>query len=779
MDEMFGIALVLGLVGLIVGGSICGIVAVINLSRLGKRLTLLESKFMRLKIASRERAPAPTPPSSLRPVAGAPPPAPVAAKAAPPAEVAAPSEPPGPPPEAPPAAPVAKEAEMSPAAPRSVPPVSPQPKGISLELMLGGKWLLWVGMLLSLIGVGLFLKYAYDNAWIGPAGRLAIGTVAGIVALGFGERFRRKDWAVLFQTLTGGGIAIFYICIFFSFQVYHLSGQELSMILATLVTVLAVVMAVANNAVSIAILAMIGGFLSPVLLSTGQNHPYALFTYIIILDFVAIGAAYFRRWRALDLLSFVGTALIYQAWYTKFYGAPDEPSQLLPALLYTSLFYLMFLLVPSMHSLVRGLAGTVEGVVLVVANAVFSFYCYYNVLFDDYRHALGFVVLGQAALVFLLFQVWLKRVGKQEQMGESLLVIALALVTIAIPIQLKLYAVPIAWALEGVLFVYLGIRFRRALVKAGGVVALFLAAWGLLERLPLHRLPFTAVFNVPFGSWVVVIAAAAGGAYLFHRLDTEDYAKALATVVFLLAFVMACIVVTFEVSSFWSILRPAKDYRIHMWSSLAVLWAVIAAGTAGVLDRNKFHRWNELALACYGVSVLVFFGGLVQGRHFELGSKVLIFNAFFPARLAVIVALWWGGMLIRRSRPPHAGNVLTVIGHGLLTILLAVEMIRWADNTNLISSRMAVGVISALWALQAFVLVWLGLFRRNQARRVLGFALFGLTVAKVCFYDLSTLERVYQIVSFLGSGLLLVGAGYFYQRYSPMLLEHIDKEEQA
>ena len=235
-------------------------------------------------------------------------------------------------------------------------PPPPKTPSQSLEMKLGTKWLNWVGIVMLLVGIGFFLKYAYDNAWIGPKGRLAIGAILGIIALGLGERFRRRDWSVLFQVLTGGGLAIFYLCVFFSFQVYRLADQTISMILAILVTALAVVMAVSYNAVPIAILAVMGGFLSPVLLSTGTNHPYALFTYIAILDMVAMGAAYFRRWRALDLLCFIGTIVMYLGWHQRFYAS----DQMMPALIFTSLFYLMFLLIPTLHSLVRRLPETKE-----------------------------------------------------------------------------------------------------------------------------------------------------------------------------------------------------------------------------------------------------------------------------------------------------------------------------------------------------------------------------------------------------------------------------------
>ena len=144
------------------------------------------------------------------------------------------------------------------------PPPSQSPN--ALEMKLGTKWLNWVGIVMLVIGIGFFMKYAYDNAWIGPKGRLAIGTLFGITALFVGEYFRRQSLKISFQVLSGGGLAAFYLCVYFSFQIYHFADQPVSMVLAILITLLAVVMAVAHDAKAIAVLALIGGFLSPVLL---------------------------------------------------------------------------------------------------------------------------------------------------------------------------------------------------------------------------------------------------------------------------------------------------------------------------------------------------------------------------------------------------------------------------------------------------------------------------------------------------------------------------------
>lgn len=90
---------------------------------------------------------------------------------------------------------------------------------------------------------------------------------------------------------------------------------------------------------------------------------------------------------------------------------------------------------------------------------------------------------------------------------------------------------------------------------------------------------------------------------------------------------------------------------------------------------------------------------------------------------------------------------------------------------------MGISLISAAWAVQAFVVIWVGLVTRNRLFRYLGFVLFFLTVGKTVLLDMSELEKVYRIVSFAASGFLLLAAGYFYQRYSARLLERPQGEE--
>ncbi|MBI5092979.1 MAG: DUF2339 domain-containing protein [Candidatus Hydrogenedentes bacterium] len=590
--------------------------------------------------------------------------------------------------------------------------------------------------------------------------------------------FRRKEWLPLFQTLTGIGIAVFYLCIFFSFHIYNLTGQSVSFGLAAVVTLLAVVMAVAHDALPIAILGVIGGFLSPVIFSAGGNHPYGLFSYVILIDLVALGAAYFRRWRALDLLCFMGTVALYQSWYVKYYRPED---QMLPALLFVSIFYILFLAIPTLYSLTRRLPEGVESLTLIAVDSLFSLFVYYNVLYRDYRYALGFVVLAQALLVFGLYNVWTVRVSRDSRTAQSLLIIALALVTLAIPIQLKLYGVPIAWAVEGVVFVWLGFRFRESIVRIGGAAALLLAAGGLVHRLPLHSLPFTPIFNLPFGSWALVIAAATGAAYLFHTRGEKTFELneaiqwqapdgLLAILAFLLAFILAAALLTMECALFWTT-RRMENYANYQFDSLAVLWSIIPMATLWTIGAKRLAKAAPLAYVCFGLGGLVFLLGLGQYNH---PTAVLALNATFLSKVVFISVLWWAAWTVPKIGLPEfereTALAFEVAGNVLLTVLLAFEFDRWSHHTDLISRRMGLALISAAWAVQAFSLIWVGLMMRKKPLRVLGFLLFGLTCGKVLLYDTNELEQIYRIVSFMATGLLLLLATWIYHRYSAALL---------
>ncbi len=294
-----------------------------KIEELSRRLQALESELSRLKWEHAD-----TKPDTAQTGATKPEVSPVTAPA-PPKPAAAP-EPIFPQPFVP--QPVtAQTASTPPAAPAipppvpafaSPPPVSAKPEpAINWEQFMGVKGFAWVGGLALFLGVAFFVKYSFDNNLVSPELRVAIGFLAGLGLLVGGLVLSRKNFPALSQTLCATGVVILYAVTFACRSVYHFAffGPLPTFLLMVLITTTAFFLAIRLNALVVAILGMLGGFLTPLLLSTGEDNPLGLFGYIAILDAGLMVVALNRRWYFLTALAAAGTALMQIGWTNKFF----------------------------------------------------------------------------------------------------------------------------------------------------------------------------------------------------------------------------------------------------------------------------------------------------------------------------------------------------------------------------------------------------------------------------------------------------------------------------
>ena len=186
---------------------------------------------------------------------------------------------------------------------------------------MGVKGFAWVGGLALFLGVAFFVKYSFERNLVPPELRVAIGFLAGLGLLVGGVMMSRKDFPALSQTLCATGVVILYAVTFACRSIYHFEffGALPTFLLMALITTTAFLLAVRLNALVVAILGMLGGFLTPILLSTGHDNPLGLFGYIAILDAGLIVVALNRRWYFLTALAALGTALMQIGWATKFF----------------------------------------------------------------------------------------------------------------------------------------------------------------------------------------------------------------------------------------------------------------------------------------------------------------------------------------------------------------------------------------------------------------------------------------------------------------------------
>jgi hypothetical protein len=192
---------------------------------------------------------------------------------------------------------------------------------INWEQFMGAKLFAWIGGLALFLGVAFFVKYSFEHNLIPPELRVAIGFVVGLGLVIGGLLLKRKENAVTAQTLCATGILVLYAVTFACRSYYHFAvfGLIPTFLLMTLITAVAFLLAVRLNAIVVAVLGIAGGFLTPVLLSTGQDYPLGLFGYIALLDTGLLALAQRKRWVALPILGAMGTALMQFAWVTTFF----------------------------------------------------------------------------------------------------------------------------------------------------------------------------------------------------------------------------------------------------------------------------------------------------------------------------------------------------------------------------------------------------------------------------------------------------------------------------
>src|SRR5438874_8038377 len=207
---------------------------------------------------------------------------------------------------------------LKPSAPQIARPSKPP---IDWEQFMGAKLFAWIGGFALFLGIAFFVKYSFEHNLIPPELRVAIGFVVGAGLVVGGLLLKRKENAVTAQTLCATGILVLYAMTFACRGYYHFAffGLIPTFLLMTLITAVAFLLAVRLNAMVVAVLGIAGGFLTPVLLSTGEDYPLGLFVYIALLDVGLLAVAQRQRWNALSILGALGTALMQFAWVTTFF----------------------------------------------------------------------------------------------------------------------------------------------------------------------------------------------------------------------------------------------------------------------------------------------------------------------------------------------------------------------------------------------------------------------------------------------------------------------------
>ena len=387
--------------------------------------------------------------------------------------------------------------------------------------LFGGNTIVKAGVGILFIGLAFLAKYASEHVQVPVELRLAGIAAVALVLLGIGWRLRltRAGYA---QVLQGGAVAVLYLTLFVAFRFYGVLALGPVFVLMVLVAALAAALAVMQDARSLAVIGALGGFATPLLVSSGGGNQVALFAYYLVLDLGIAAVAWHKTWRSLNLIGFVFTFVVGAAWGVMRYQDEHYLSSQAFLIAYFLLFNAILLMparrLPADDAATPGRADAWVNGSLLFGLPTITFALQHGLVrHTAYGTALSALVL---AAFYVLMARWMRSRPSLAVTFDASLAIAIVFLTLVIPFALDARSTAGAWALEGAGLVWLGFRQGRGLPRGFGYALLILAGVAMLWAHDHHGVP-TALFNAYFFNALLAAAASLAAAFFVWRASAQ------------------------------------------------------------------------------------------------------------------------------------------------------------------------------------------------------------------------------------------------------------------
>ena len=693
------------------------------------------------------------------------------------------------------------------APPSFAPPTFDQPKAkprLSIEMRIGGNWFQRIGVVAVILGILFFLKYAYDQKWIGKHEILWGFIALGVVTL-FGADRLRKRYANYAYGLSGLGIAILYSSFFASYGLMRIWEPTSAFIGMAVVTAIATGLAARYNALPIAMLGLIGGFLTPIVLSTGEDHELGLFSYIALLDLGVLALAASKHWRSLNYLAFTGTVLIFIGWGDKHYS----PEKLALTVIFLTIFFVIFALLAVLYNVVNRQPTRWLDLAMVFANALLYFGTSYRLLDSEPQYQ---PYLGLFAALVSVFYLGLGYFTYRRDREDRLLLytfwgLAILFAVIAVPIQFHLQWITIGWAVEGAILTWIGLRVNDRISRYGALIVFLIAVshwliWDMIKFAYREGDDFAPLWNSRALSCAVLVAALTLATVFYRRLGEaieEKERQMFKTLYMLGANALAVLLLSLDATDYFSRAqmrafsdagRPqgfvgGEQWRIldntrHM--TLSALWAIYGgvALVVGIVRSLKPLRAAALLLLVAVGAKLLLLDLNYYGAAWHLPILNATFGAFAAFIAACAVGAWFYAKATDIDEEEKTAVLIALAGAANLfaVVALSAEAIGYFDRLPTGEGHSSADYIEnwkqftlfAVWVVYGAVSCLIGIRRNHKLLRIASLVLMAIGAGKLLVVDLRYYREAWHMTfvnpTFLGLGLLVAALTVVWWYYS-------------
>ncbi|MCT3774887.1 DUF2339 domain-containing protein [Elizabethkingia anophelis] len=696
-------------------------------------------------------------------------------------------------------------------------------KNPDIEKFIGENLINKIGILILVLGISFFVKYAIDKNWINEPARVGIGILCGALIMGVAHRLK-KNYKAFSSVFVAGAISIFYFTIGIAFHDYHLFNQATAFIIMVIITIFSAFVSVSYDRKELAVLSLIGGFAVPFMVSTGEGSYKVLFTYIAILNIGMLIIAYFKKWSLVTLLAFIFSCVLFSFWFGE--KVIDGGLPYRGALFFATLFYLIFSIATVVNNLRnKGTFSKLEYFIIIV-NTFFYFGIGISII---HKWGIDFKGLFTVALALynLAYAILLyKKFGLDKNAIYLLLGLALTFVTLAIPIQFNGNYITLFWSAEAVLLFWLFQKSRIAAFKLGAIVVQTLMLFSLMMDWDFYYVKSTAIlkpaFNPIFITGLVSLVSLIL-TYLLLRKEKEEvdiftvkfnpalYRQGVSIAAVIVGYFIGLFEISYQANMGIANYYSAQSYSVlyHFLFSTGVIYFTL---------KRKNIAVNNLAIILSCINILLYivvFHQLVTDEMKENYYSDLSGKSAFFIHYILLTCLAYFGYTIIRLRNNNSFSIIInhkialwvfafcivfimsneVMVHGLIfsgelvsqaelakRFPVTKEQLYKYDRLIFIDEKLSFVKLQIikigypiLWGALSFVFLIIGIKKQNKQLRIIALALLGITIIKLFFYDIKNVSETGKIIAFILLGVLILIISFVYQKIKKLVIDESSK----